>query len=285
MRKIKILKVNATSSSPGSIEVSGDFSQVFQGKFYRNPTTLAVSPGYTLPAPTNSTLIKATTFEIVENSKYSGRYTVYSQKTSSDVTSNTFASAKTTIRVNEPISALVGDEASSLSSDGYITNISTYMIDVGTTSIIVPPAVSITGYPIDLLGRDSVGWGEVFSQNIANIARNFASASAPANPFLGMTWYKSDDATLRIWNGSSWGLANQSSFGSTYKHSQTTAAANWTVNHNLNLAAPFIGFVQFFVDRGNGPKLIMPSDVTFVSKDQLTVTFSNAEIGYVLVRQ
>lgn len=284
MRKIKILNINATvGGTPGSIEVATDFTPIFQGKFYRNPSTGEVTPSYTSPAPSGSILIKATTFEIVENSKYAGRYTVYTPTSGTDRASSTFASGKTTVNVNEIIPTIGSD--TSLSSAGYITNISTYLLYTGTSTIVVPPAVDITSYPVEFMGRDSAGWGEAFAQNFLNIARNFANSTAPANPFVGMTWLNTDDGQMRVWNGTSWALLNQATVGATYKHLQTTAAATWVVNHNLNLASPFIGFVQFFVDRGAGPKLIIPSDVTFNSKDQLTVTFSNAEIGYVLVRQ
>jgi hypothetical protein len=284
MRKIKILNINATvGGTPGSIEVATDFTPIFQGKFYRNPSTGEVTPSYTSPAPSGSILIKATTFEIVENSKYAGRYTVYTPASGTDRAASTFGSGKTTVNVNEIIPAIGSD--ASLSSAGYITNISTYLLYTGTSTIVVPPAVDITSYPVEFMGRDSAGWGEAFAQNFLNIARNFANSTAPSNPFVGMTWLNTDDGQMRVWNGTSWALLNQATVGATYKHSQTTAAATWVVNHNLNLASPFIGFVQFFVDRGAGPKMIIPSDVTFNSKDQLTVTFSNQEIGYVLVRQ
>ncbi|WP_407304125.1 hypothetical protein [Acinetobacter sp.] len=282
MRKFKILKINPTT---GTIEVSGNVVNAFQGKFYRQPETGDVAPFYTSPVPTGLVLIKATTFDIVGNAKYTGRYTVYTPTGSGDIASSSFANSRTTIKVNENIPSLEANEASTLSTDGFITNLSTYLIDTGSTPIVVPPAVEITKYPVDFTGRDSSGWGETFLQNVVDVARNFSASAAPANPFLGMTWYNVDDQQLRVWNGSAWELINRQSYGTTYRHTQTAPAKTWTVNHGLNFPSPYIGFCQFFVDRGNGPKIIIPSDVTFDNANRLTVNFSNNEIGYVLVRQ
>lgn len=286
MRKIKILNVNATTSGiPGSIEVATDYTQIFQGKFYRNPLTGQVFPSYTSPAPTGYNLIRATTFDIVENTKYNGRYTVYSPVSAVDRASSTFGANKTIINVNETVPAVSASEASSLTSDGYITNISTYLIYTGTGTIVIPPTVDFTQYPVELMGRDSSGWGEAFTQNFVNLARNFANPTAPANPFVGQTWYDTDDEQMRVWNGSTWELVNKASFGVTYRHTQGSPANVWVINHFLGAAAPFIVFCQFYVDRGDGPQIIIPSDVDFVSANQIRVTFSNPEIGYVLVRQ
>jgi len=286
MRKIKILKVNATTGGiPGSIEVANDYTQIFQGKFYRNPLTGEVLPSYTAPAPAGYTLIKATTFDIVENAKYGGRYTVYTPVSASDRTSSSLQAGLTQINVNETVPSLGANDPATLISDGYITNISTYLLYTGTGTIVVPPAVNITTYPIELMGRDSSGWGEAFTQNFVNLARNFANPTAPGSPFVGQTWYDTDDEQVRVWNGTSWELVNKASFGVTFRHTQGTAATTWTVNHGLALAAPYIAFCQFYVDRGDGPQIIIPSDVEFVTGNQLRVTFSNPEIGYVLVRQ
>jgi hypothetical protein len=125
----------------------------------------------------------------------------------------------------------------------------------------------------------------VYAQNFINLARNFASSSQPINGFVGQTWYNPDDGQLRAFDGTNWDLVNRASFGVTARHTQGSPSTTWTVNHLLNLPAPYIAFCQFFVDRGNGPKIILPSDVNFVNGNRLTATFSNAEIGYVLVRQ
>jgi hypothetical protein len=283
MRKIKVLKVNPTTAVPGSIEIAGNFVQMFQGRFFRNAAGQTL-PAYTVAPPSTYSAIVATTFDLVENSKYSGRYTVYTPASAVDTASSSFSNSKTTISVNEVIGPLVAGDSAAYATDGYLTNISTYLISTGTADIFVPPGTINTTLPVEILGRNVSGWGEVFAQNFVSLARTFAQSAAPTNPLVGQQWFDTDDGQVRVWNGATWDLLNKASFGSTFKHTQSTPATTWTVNHGLALAAPFIAFVQFFVDRGDGPKMIIPSDVTFVTANQLTVTFSNAEIGYVLVR-
>jgi len=285
MRTIKIISVNPNvGGTPGSIVVAGDFTAIFNGKFYRDPTTGATLPAYTVNPGSNYDLIDATQFDVSDNAKYSGRYTVYTPTGSGDLPPSSLGGGNTTIYVNEVVPPLVSGDAPSVTSDGNVDNISTYLLQAGDTTIIVPPGVDLTTYPLEFQGRNSIGWGEVFAQNFLNLASNFSSPTPPANPFVGQIYYDTDDSQVRVWNGTSWGLLNQASFGTTARFTQSTPATTWTVNHGLNLQSPYIAFVQFFVDRGAGPKLIIPSDVSFVSANQLTVTFSNPEQGYVLVR-
>lgn len=284
MRKIKILKVNPTAGSPGSIEIAGDFTQVFQGKHFRDPETGEVAAPYAT-GTRGFAQIRATTFDIVENERHAGRYTVYSPTGPSDVKSSTFTPGvgekpdATKINVNEAI------PADGSTSDGYVTNISTYLLDTGSELLVVPPTVNITTYPVEFMGRDSSGWGEAFAQNFMSIARNFAGSSAPSRPFVGLTWFDTADGQLRVWDGQYWDLVNRKSFGTTFQHTQGTPAVTWTIIHGLNLPAPHIGFCQFYVDRGEGPQAILPSNVEFVNGNQMRVTFSNPERGYAMVRQ
>lgn len=285
MRKIKILKVNQTTTTPGSIEVAGDLTELFKGRYFRNNAGLT-QPGYTNPPASGFLPIVAVTFDVVENRKYAGRYTVFTQTTSADLPSASFNSStnRTTIRVMEVVPALVSGDIISNSSDGYITNISAYLLETAGQPIILPPGLVFSQFPVELSGRNTSGWGEGHNQNFVNLARNFSGPNPPANPFIGQTYYDTDDEQMRSWNGTAWKLINVSTVGTQFKFTQSTPSNTWTVNHGLNLAAPYIALVQFFVDRGNGPKLIIPADVNFVTANQLTVSFSNPEIGYVIVR-
>lgn len=281
MRKIKVQTINQAAAT---IVVSGDYTRIFQGKFYRNPDTEQTVPGYTTPVPAGYSFIRATTFEIIGNVRFAGRYTVYSPISSSDTPSSVFANGKTTIKLADVMPQILPGDPPTVTGDGYIVNCSTYLVSTFTGDIVIPPNVDIVKYPVEFIGRDFDGWGEIFLQNIANVACNFAAPNGPANPFIGQTWYDTDDAQVRVWQGSSWELLNKESLGITFRHVQSTASRVWTVNHMLNLKAPFIGICQFFVDEGNGPKMIFPSDVEYVNQNQMTVTFTNPEIGYVLVR-
>jgi len=258
--------------------VTGDWTSVFADKFYR----LTVSPYTRVPfdpnaaAPAGYQLIEATTFDVVQNASYAGRYTVYT---------SAFAGGVTTITVNEVLGAPLtpADTAA-----GYVTNISTYYIYVaGGSPIIIPPGVTIADYPIDLPGRTVSGWGEVFNQDLFALYQNFASTTAPANPSIGALWYNPTTNVLSIFN-STWVVVNAGVFApaNSYRHTQSSGSLTWTINHNLGADAPFLVHASFFVDTTGGGvyKPIIPSDVTYVSATQLTVTFTNPYAGYALIR-
>jgi hypothetical protein len=57
------------------------------------------------------------------------------------------------------------------------------------------------------------------------------------------------------------------------------------VNHNLGLVAPYVCFIQVYVDTGGGVyKMMLPSDISFVSANQLTISFTSAQAGIALIR-
>jgi hypothetical protein len=294
-RQLAITAIVPTGAGPGTITIGpispdnilGDWTSVFTGKFYRQTASpYATAPFYSAAsAPVGYQLIEATQFEIVQNASYAGRYTVYTPTSARDFPSSTYASSSTAIAVNEVLRAPVSPADL---STGYVTNVSTYYIYVaGGSPIVIPPGVTSTDYPIGLPGRTTSGWGEVFNQDLFALYQNFASTTAPANPSIGALWYNPSTNVLSVFNGT-WVVANSGVYAAanSYKHTQSSGSATWTINHNLRAAAPFLAHASFFVDTtGLGVyKPIIPADVTYVSANQLTVTFTAAYSGYALIR-
>lgn len=272
---------------PGHITLSpsaGDVTASFHGKFFRNEAG-DVQPWYSVQGPTY-TLVKATTFDIVSNASYAGRYSVYSMVDINDANyPSTFANGSTTITVNEIIGpAAVPSDA----FEGTVKNISTFFIQVqGESPLVVPPGVSLLNRPLELIGRNVSPWAESYTQNIVSTVQNFAAPTAPSTPFLGQSWYDSSTKRLNIWNGSAWASFGVATVGTneTFRFVQTAASDTWVITHNLNLEAPYVCLMQAFVDRGtDGFKAILPSDTVFSSANSLTVTFSNPETGIILIR-
>lgn len=279
-RTLKILQVNASvGATPGSVEVAGDYTSVFRGKLHRTAAGVE-SPFYTTPVPAGSSLVPATQFEITGNAKYSGRYTVYTPTGVGDLASSTYSAGVTTIRVAEPVPVLAVGDAPTLASDGDVTGISTYLLATADGAIIVPPGVTIADRPVDLFGQNTRGWGEGYAQNFVDLAQNFAGSTAPAAPFTGQAWYDTTGhpGTLKLWSGDAW-VAVVSS-----RRLGPLTGTTWVVTHGLGLPSPYIADVSFFVQRGLSMKMILPQDVSFDTPNQLTVTFTNVETGYVMVR-
>lgn len=63
----------------------------------------------------------------------------------------------------------------------------------------------------------------------------------------------------------------------TYKHSQTTAATTWTINHNLNSEA-----VMVQVYNGDN-KMVVPDEIEITSANQVVVTFSPEVTGKAVI--
>lgn len=274
--------------SPGRIRLSslaGNVVSTFQGKFFRNSAG-ATLPGYTTPAPASHTLIQATTFTIVENASYNGTYTVYTQTSAGDANpSSVYTALQTEILVNEVIDLPI--TAGDALNTGFVTNISTYLLRIeGEPDLLVPPTVIFTNRPMDIVGRNGSPWGESFAQNFLELAQNFASPAAPSNPYLGQTWYDNGVNSFKLNTAGGWvTIASGAAGANTTFRSGVMSGNSWLINHNLGLVSPFVGFVQVFVDIGAGVyKMILPSDIAFSSSNSMTITFTNAATGIVLIR-
>lgn len=298
MRRLQILNIKPSgdTSVPAEIEVGLDFTAIFHGVEWINPQKVRfpfyafdTDPTSTTPYPAEGTVhLVATTFDIVENTKYSGKYTVFTQRTATSPASSEYnaQTGRTIIRVNETIPLGTGDELTS----GFITNVSTYLVAVtGEPNLVVLENEIKDDRPIEIVGKLSVGWGEVIIQNLMRQAQSFAGPTPPAKPFQGQLWFDTINNLLKIkptpMDNNDWQVINSAFFGGApYRHEQTTPANTWTINHGLGLPAPFCASCDFFVNTVNGVKPILPIDVTFVNANSMTVTFSNAESGYVIVR-
>ncbi len=67
----------------------------------------------------------------------------------------------------------------------------------------VPDTQIVTSYGgLSLIGKNFAGFGTSFNNDLIHITENFASATPPANPFIGQIWYDSVGETINFWDGS-----------------------------------------------------------------------------------
>ena len=285
-RKIKILQIHPEGTNLSAIEIAGDFTKLFQGRFYIDASGNRKNIYESASVPIGYESVIATTFSIIGNAKYNGTYTVHTPVDSTDAEkSSIFLSGNTTIRVNETIGT--SSNPSDL-TDGYITNISTYLIRINDVDIAIPPRQPFeTTFDIKLYGKDTPNWGEGYAQNFASLVSNFSSNTAPTLPQEGQLWFQKDTKKLKIWFDNKWNDIYGGSGGgnsSIYKHTQATASKTWTVTHSLSTEAPYVCIVQVYVDRGLGPQQMMPSNIKYDTADQLTITFTTLEKGWALIQ-
>lgn len=288
MRQISIFELvpnPTTPNEPQHIIVDGDLTQAFHGSFWKNAAG-DTFPFYTfnlttdLP-PYGTDLIPATTFYVKGNVEFDGLYTVYTKSASDDVYTGAIydsVTEKTKIYVSNLMPQGVNVNI------GTVQGISTYKFNIaGSAPVYVDERSINEDLPVTIVGRFSEVWGEVLQQNLLSLSQNFAGTVAPANPLLGQPWYDTQTAQLKIYTGTEW-VAITSSVAS-YNHTQTVAAASWTINHNLGTLTPFIADVNVYVNTSNGVKMMMPSDISFIDANNITVSFTSAYTGYAVVRK
>lgn len=276
-RRISILNVTPGAGGAGTFTIgsepdnpTGNWVQVFRGQFYRD------SAGNTSPsALAGYSLIKATTFQVIDNPSYAGTYSVFTQAGSVD--SSVFGGGQTVVKVNQNLAAPINPAHL---TTGYIVNVGTYYVPVtGGSAIVVPPTVSLDTLPVELAGRDLVGWGEGYATNMVRLAQTFAGSIAPPSPFVGQQWYSTVTKRVQVWNGTEWvepGI---------FRFTQSVASSSWSITHNLGVPAPHVLDVSCYLDIGGGVfKVALPFDIIYNSSNQVTVTFSSPVTGIAILR-
>jgi len=67
---------------------------------------------------------------------------------------------------------------------------------------LVDGQIDTTSCDLTLIGRNYVGFGEAFNENLIKLLENFASTSPPATPIVGQVWYDRSEARLKVYDGS-----------------------------------------------------------------------------------
>lgn len=95
--------------------------------------------------------------------------------------------------------------------------------------------IDTTSSDITLVGRNYKGFGEAFNENFIKIVENFANTSAPSNPLEGQLWYDTQDARLKIYDGSSFRAAGAPTVSAT-RPTNPVAGDLWIDNSQKRLS-------------------------------------------------
>lgn len=71
----------------------------------------------------------------------------------------------------------------------------------GTELTQIPDGKLDSTTSLDLIGRNSVNFGESLNENFVKLLENFASTSSPPRPIKGQLWYDSSTGRLNVYDG------------------------------------------------------------------------------------
>ena len=66
---------------------------------------------------------------------------------------------------------------------------------------LVDGQIDTTTCDLTLIGRNYVGFGEAFNENLIKLLENFASSGAPTTPITGQIWYDKSEGRLKVYDG------------------------------------------------------------------------------------
>ena len=66
---------------------------------------------------------------------------------------------------------------------------------------LVDGQIDTTTCDLTLIGRNYVGFGEAFNENLIKLLENFASSGAPTTPITGQLWYDRSEGRLKVYDG------------------------------------------------------------------------------------
>lgn len=84
----------------------------------------------------------------------------------------------------------------------------------GQSLVVLEDGTLDTTTSLGLLGRNYSGYGEIQNENFVYLLENFANNRPPARPLSGQLWFKTDDQTLNIFNGTEWRNASTATISS-----------------------------------------------------------------------
>jgi len=84
----------------------------------------------------------------------------------------------------------------------------------GTFLTSIPAGyVNTSASSLSLIGRDVVGYGQYYNQNLVSMLTNFSNLSSPKNPLQGQIWYDAGRTKLRVYD-SGWQTVGASTISS-----------------------------------------------------------------------
>lgn len=74
----------------------------------------------------------------------------------------------------------------------------------GTELLVLEDGTINTATSLSLVGKNTVGYGELQNENFIFLLENFANEFPPSRPISGQLWYDTTDTVLKVYDGENW---------------------------------------------------------------------------------
>lgn len=106
----------------------------------------------------------------------------------------------------------------------------------GEQLVILQDGTTDTTTSLTLVGRNSVGYGEIQNENFVFLLENFSNANPPNRPISGQLWYDSDNKIIKLYNGDLWKNVGSAEISSTAPESPSSGSLWYkTTDNTLNI--------------------------------------------------
>ena len=114
----------------------------------------------------------------------------------------------------------------------------------GSELVVLEDGTVDVSTDLSLVGRNTVGYGELQNENFVFLLENFSNANPPSRPISGQLWHASNDNSLNVYNGTEWLKVGSATFSATQPDAQTGGFWIRTTDNTLHY---YNGLEWFFV--------------------------------------
>lgn len=117
----------------------------------------------------------------------------------------------------------------------------------GTPVSIPDGQITSNLFSIDLIGRNTQGYGLAVARTLVHMLENFSSATEPAFPTEGQLWYDKGTSVLKVYDGTNWvGVGGGAVTG------DILPATNCVGGVGVNIGSPTLQFCNVYANTFNG---------------------------------
>ena len=135
----------------------------------------------------------------------------------------------------------------------------------GSELVVLEDGTVDVSTDLSLVGRNTVGYGEIQNENFIFLLENFSNPNPPNRPISGQLWHASNDNTVNVYNGTEWLNVGSATFSGTAPTAQTGGFWIRTTDNTLHF---YNGIEWTFV----GPETSEGFDTTRLSSSTLIDT-------------